>query len=89
MGSPASLSCLITGLSAPALVVWKTGSVELQEEVGVLSEDGQQVSTLVVPDPRLDSVYSCVVTSGLYPASQSSTTNATLAVYCEFSEYRH
>lgn len=83
IGTPTSLSCVISGLSSPASVVWRTGSVELQGEDGELSKDGVQVSTLIVPDPRNDSVYSCVVYSGEFNASDPSTTNVSLEVYCE------
>ena len=83
IGTPTSLSCTVSGLSSPASVVWKTGSVELQREVGELSKDGVQVSTLTVPDPRNDSVYSCIVISGMFNASDPSTTNVSLGVYCE------
>ena len=82
-GTETTLTCKITGLSATATVTWMKGS-EVDEGVneGALTED-TQTATLTVSDPQEDTEYTCVVTSGEYPASSSSTTLVTLNTYCE------
>ena len=62
---------------------WKKGDDLLKGASEGELNGGTQISTLTVTSPQEDTEYTCVVTSGKYPSSQSTETTVSLNVYCE------
>ncbi|XP_063691315.1 mucin-22-like [Bolinopsis microptera] len=86
-GSYATISCIITGITETAAVTWRTstGPVPAEKFTTVQGSNsaGTQTSTLAVDGTLVneDTAYTCRVTSGSLPDSNSSDTTANLNVY--------
>ena len=76
-GASATLTCAISGLTKEVTVVFTSGGEEILTEGGVTTVDhgtyggNAQTATLVVYNVTYDALYTCVVTSTLYPSSDS------------------
>jgi hypothetical protein len=86
-GSDATISCVITGLTAEATVSWLTSSGKVSGEnltpVQGTYSNGKQTSTLAVKGTQVnsDTTYTCRVTTGSRHASAHSDTIVNLNVY--------
>ncbi|XP_063693677.1 serine-rich adhesin for platelets-like [Bolinopsis microptera] len=87
IGSYATISCIITGITDPAAVTWRTSTGPVSGDKLVPTQgshsDGTQTSTLAVDGTLVneDTAYTCRVTSGSLPDSNFSDTTVNLNVY--------
>ena len=63
-------------------VVTKLCNFQVQQESngGEMNSEGIQTSTLTLTEPDEDMIYTCVVTSGLYPDSPEGKVNVLLSL---------
>ena len=73
-GSNTDIRCIISNvLSKGVSVKWLIGNTTLTDNVETsLVTEKQQVSTLTVENPSVDSVYTCVIRSNTYNRDQAS-----------------
>ena len=89
-GTDATVSCVITGIKALAMVEWwgPSGRILLDDDYILNpgpyeSDDKRQTTTLEVKGPAVteDKTYTCRVRSGISYESPPSNTNVQLNVY--------
>ena len=92
-GSDTTISCVITGITAKASVIWlnSAGTVSganFTALQGSYLNNGTQTSTLEVKGIQVtaDTAYTCRVTSGPLPDSGYSDTTVELNVYGEIHD---
>ena len=88
--SEQTISCVINGLSQTAIVSWKdpdgtiiTSGDNYEVVEGTVDDAGQQnstISTNKLADLEETSVFTCEVTSGEYPESETSSNDMTLTI---------
>ena len=89
-GSGTTISCVITGLTETATVTWRTSTGPVPAEkfspVEGSHSAGTQISTLAVDGTLVneDIAYTCRVTSGSFPDSNSFDITVNLNVYGMF-----
>ena len=89
-GSDTTISCVITGLAETATVTWRTSTGPVPAEkfspVQGSHTAGTQTSSLAVDGTLAndDTAYTCRVTSGSFPGSNSFDITVNLNVYGMF-----
>ena len=82
-GTKTDLKCIISNVLPKGVSVnWINGNTSLTENVETsLVTEKQQVSTLTVENPLVDSVYTCVIRSNTYNADQTYPEKVNLDIY--------
>ena len=85
--STTTISCVITGITDTATVMWRTSTGEVSGDEFTATQgshsEGTQTSTLTVDGTQVnvDTAYTCRVTSGSLPESGPFDTNVNLKVF--------
>ena len=90
VGTPATLSCKVTGLTAGVDISWLPSNSGSVTTGSLDTSSGTQTSTLIIENPQTDQTYTCKVTSTVYTESPYSETEIaldTFSKYLEISEY--
>ena len=85
MGTPATLSCKVTGLTAGEVDISWLPSNSGTVTIGSLdTSSGTQTSTLLIENPQSDQTYTCKVTSTVYSESPDSETEIALDTFSKY-----
>ena len=82
-GTKTKITCIVSNVLPKGVSVnWINGNTSLTKNVETsLVTEKQQVSTLTVENPLLDSVYTCVIRSNTYNKDQTYSKRVNLDVY--------
>ena len=78
MGTPATLSCKVTGLTAGVDITWLPSNSGTVTTGSLDTSSGTQTSTLLIENPQTDQTYTCKVTSTVSAGSAESETTTDL-----------
>ena len=89
LGSNATISCVVTGISSDVDISFTNGSSTLATESGVYtydsgsftSGDTNKTATLEIDSIQADSTFTCVVSSLDYPDSEMTYDEISVTVY--------
>jgi hypothetical protein len=81
VGTPATLTCKVTGLSSNVEIAWLPSSSGIYTSEPLDANSGTQTSKLLIKNPESDKTYTCEVKSKLYPDSPLSRTDQHLDTF--------
>ena len=85
VGTPATLSCKVTGLTAGEVnISWLPSNSGTVTTGSLDTSSGTQTSTLLIENPQSDQTYTCKVTSTTYTESPYSETEIALDTFSKY-----
>ena len=84
VGTPATLSCEVTGLTAGVDISWLPSNSGTVNTGSLDTSSGTQTSTLRIENPQTDQTYTCKSTSTVSTGSAESETTTVLDTFSKF-----